>query len=83
MRAPMARAVVGGLVTSTILTLVVVPVVYTILDDLAAWLHRKWRAGRPGWRCRHEAAHAGHDSRSGRGGRRRRSARAAETPSAS
>jgi len=36
MRAPMARAVVGGLLTSTILTLLVVPVMYTLLDDLAA-----------------------------------------------
>jgi hydrophobic/amphiphilic exporter-1 (mainly G- bacteria), HAE1 family len=35
MRAPMARAVIGGLITSTLLTLVVVPVVYTVLDDLA------------------------------------------------
>jgi HAE1 family hydrophobic/amphiphilic exporter-1 len=34
MRAPMARAVIGGLLTSTALTLVVVPVVYTLLDDL-------------------------------------------------
>ena len=34
LRAPMARAVIGGLVTSTLLTLVVVPVVYTYLDDL-------------------------------------------------
>ncbi len=34
MRAPMARAVIGGLLTSTMLTLVVVPVVYTLLDDL-------------------------------------------------
>jgi len=33
-RAPMARAVIGGLLTSTILTLFVVPVVYTLLDDL-------------------------------------------------
>ena len=33
-RAPMARAVVGGLITSTLLTLLVVPVVYTYLDDL-------------------------------------------------
>ena len=32
MRAPMARAVIGGLITSTLLTLVVVPVVYTFLD---------------------------------------------------
>jgi HAE1 family hydrophobic/amphiphilic exporter-1 len=30
----MARAVIGGLITSTLLTLVVVPVVYSYLDDL-------------------------------------------------
>jgi HAE1 family hydrophobic/amphiphilic exporter-1 len=35
-RAPMARAVIGGLLTSTFLTLFVVPVVYTLLDDLGA-----------------------------------------------
>ncbi|MFI5167568.1 MAG: efflux RND transporter permease subunit [Thermoanaerobaculales bacterium] len=40
-RAPMARAVVGGLITSTLLTLIVVPVVYTILDDIVAWLRRR------------------------------------------
>ncbi len=34
-RAPMARAVIGGLLTSTLLTLFVVPVMYTLLDDLA------------------------------------------------
>ncbi|HET9325416.1 MAG TPA: efflux RND transporter permease subunit [Candidatus Eisenbacteria bacterium] len=32
-RAPMAHAVIGGLITSTLLTLIVVPVVYTLLDD--------------------------------------------------
>ncbi len=42
-RAPMARAVVGGLITSTLLTLLVVPVVYTVLDDLGAWMKGKWR----------------------------------------
>ncbi len=42
MRAPMARAVIGGLITSTLLTLIVVPVVYTILDDLAIALRRRW-----------------------------------------
>jgi len=42
MRAPMARAVVGGLITSTLLTLIVVPVVYTLLDDFAAWVRRRW-----------------------------------------
>ncbi len=35
-RAPMARAVIGGLITSTLLTLVVVPVVYTYLDDFGS-----------------------------------------------
>jgi hydrophobic/amphiphilic exporter-1 (mainly G- bacteria), HAE1 family len=44
-RAPMARAVIGGLVTSTLLTLFVVPVVYTLLDDAGAWLRRR-RAAR-------------------------------------
>jgi HAE1 family hydrophobic/amphiphilic exporter-1 len=34
-RAPMAHAVIGGLITSTLLTLFVVPVFYTLLDDLA------------------------------------------------
>jgi len=40
-RAPMARAVIGGLITSTILTLFVVPVVYTLLDDLSLWFARR------------------------------------------
>jgi HAE1 family hydrophobic/amphiphilic exporter-1 len=38
----MARAVVGGLLTSTLLTLLVVPVMYTLMDDLAGWLKRTW-----------------------------------------
>ncbi|MFZ5984913.1 MAG: efflux RND transporter permease subunit [Acidobacteriota bacterium] len=45
MRAPMARAVIGGLVTSTLLTLLVVPVVYTVFDDLAEWIRRRWAGG--------------------------------------
>jgi HAE1 family hydrophobic/amphiphilic exporter-1 len=42
MRVPMARAVIGGLITSTLLTLIVVPVAYTFLDDLAARLRAWW-----------------------------------------
>ncbi|NJD38720.1 MAG: efflux RND transporter permease subunit [Geobacter sp.] len=42
-RAPMARAVVGGLITSSMLTLIVVPVMYTYLDDFSVWLKRKWK----------------------------------------
>jgi HAE1 family hydrophobic/amphiphilic exporter-1 len=37
-QAPMATAVIGGLLTSTILTLFVVPTIYTIFDDLAKLL---------------------------------------------
>jgi HAE1 family hydrophobic/amphiphilic exporter-1 len=39
-RAPMAHAIIGGLVTSTVLTLIVVPVVYTYLDGLRGRVHR-------------------------------------------
>jgi hydrophobic/amphiphilic exporter-1 (mainly G- bacteria), HAE1 family len=35
-RAPMARTVIGGLIASSLLTLVIVPVVYSILDDMSA-----------------------------------------------
>ncbi|MDO9109232.1 MAG: efflux RND transporter permease subunit [Desulfatirhabdiaceae bacterium] len=45
MRAPMARAVIGGLITSTLLTLVMVPVVYTVLDDVVVFF-RKYRPAR-------------------------------------
>jgi len=47
MRAPMARGVIGGLITSTLLTLIVVPVVYTYLDDWGARLRAWWHAGTP------------------------------------
>jgi multidrug efflux pump subunit AcrB len=39
-RKPMAIAVIGGLITSTLLTLVVVPVVFTYVDDLRRWIGR-------------------------------------------
>ncbi len=40
-RSPMAIAVIGGLITSTLLTLVVVPAVFTVFDDLERWLAPK------------------------------------------
>ena len=46
MRAPMARAVIGGLITSTVLTLLVVPVMYTVLDDFSLWLRRRFVLGK-------------------------------------
>ena len=39
-RSPMGQAVIGGVMASGLLTLVVVPVIYTYLDDLAAWVKR-------------------------------------------
>jgi hydrophobic/amphiphilic exporter-1 (mainly G- bacteria), HAE1 family len=41
-RAPMGQAVIGGVITSSLLTLVVVPVVYCYMDDLAQWLRRQF-----------------------------------------
>jgi len=38
LRAPMALAVIGGLVSSTLLTLVVIPCVYSVFDSLSHWL---------------------------------------------
>ncbi|MGK2898332.1 MAG: efflux RND transporter permease subunit [Burkholderiaceae bacterium] len=46
-RAPMGQAVIGGVITSSLLTLVVVPVIYCYLDDLAAWAKRRFGAPPP------------------------------------
>jgi HAE1 family hydrophobic/amphiphilic exporter-1 len=40
-RAPMGQAVIGGVITSSVLTLVVVPVIYCYLDDLVMWVRRR------------------------------------------
>lgn len=37
-RAPMAIVVIGGLITSTFLSLLVIPVVFTYVDDVVQWL---------------------------------------------
>lgn len=44
-RRPMGVVVVGGMITSTMLTLFVIPVIYTVFADVAAWIR-----GRPGSR---------------------------------
>jgi multidrug efflux pump subunit AcrB len=41
-QAPMGRAIIGGVLTSTLLTLIVVPVIYSYLDNLAAWGKRRF-----------------------------------------
>jgi multidrug efflux pump subunit AcrB len=49
-RAPMAIVVIGGLITSTFLSLLVIPVVFTYIDDLVQWTGRQVKRIR-----RHEA----------------------------
>jgi HAE1 family hydrophobic/amphiphilic exporter-1 len=46
-RAPMGRAVIGGVVTSTLLTLLVIPTVYEILDQFKEWLMLKVLGRKP------------------------------------
>jgi HAE1 family hydrophobic/amphiphilic exporter-1 len=54
---PLARTVIGGLISSTALTLIVLPTYYELFDDLASWVKRVWyetgpaeaeRSGTPG-----------------------------------
>jgi HAE1 family hydrophobic/amphiphilic exporter-1 len=42
-RAPLGRAVIGGVIASTILTLLVIPTVYEIFDEWREWLFSKFR----------------------------------------
>jgi HAE1 family hydrophobic/amphiphilic exporter-1 len=41
-RAPMAAVIIGGVTSSTLLSLVLVPVMYTLLEDARDWLPRAW-----------------------------------------
>ncbi|MHB8339947.1 MAG: efflux RND transporter permease subunit [Mycobacteriales bacterium] len=52
-RAPISIVLIGGLLSSTVLTLLVVPVLYTVVDDAAQWLARAARSLRS--RTRHRA----------------------------
>jgi HAE1 family hydrophobic/amphiphilic exporter-1 len=53
-RAPLGRAVIGGTITSTLLTLLVIPTVYEILDDFRTWVAAKFGRGPA-----HASAHGG------------------------
>ena len=46
-RMPMAVAVIGGLITSTVLSLIVVPAAFTLVDDAEEWLVSKLRKPKP------------------------------------
>jgi multidrug efflux pump subunit AcrB len=55
-RAPMAIGVIGGLLTSTLLSLLVIPVVFTYVDDLLQWLARVFKVRTSGSAMRSQAA---------------------------
>jgi hydrophobe/amphiphile efflux-1 (HAE1) family protein len=44
-RAPMGVAVVGGIVVSTLMSLFIVPAMFTVIDDFQQWLGRKFGSG--------------------------------------
>jgi hydrophobic/amphiphilic exporter-1 (mainly G- bacteria), HAE1 family len=46
-RAPLGRAVIGGVITSTLLTLIVIPTVYEILDEFKEWASAKFLGHKP------------------------------------
>lgn len=45
-RAPMAIAVIGGLISSTVLSLILVPVLFSFVHDVELWLARRFGSGR-------------------------------------
>ena len=55
-RAPLGRAVIGGVITSTLLTLLVIPTVYEILDGWRSGLLRRFRPAKAAERHGHGAA---------------------------
>jgi HAE1 family hydrophobic/amphiphilic exporter-1 len=58
LRQPMAIAVIGGLTTSTFLTLLVIPVLYSLMDDGVEWARRRVHSiGEHGWRGAWTTAH--------------------------
>jgi len=46
MYSPLAISVLGGLAASTFLTPFIIPLIYSLSDDILAWLKRSWRAAR-------------------------------------
>ena len=45
LRAPLAFCIIGGLIMSTLLTLIVIPCIYAVFDDVQAWIGRKLGRG--------------------------------------
>ncbi|HJP67502.1 MAG TPA: efflux RND transporter permease subunit [Sphingomicrobium sp.] len=52
-RQPMALAAIGGLLSSTALSLLIVPVVFTYVDGIERWFHRRWHRGEESGAVKH------------------------------
>ena len=65
-RAPMAIVVIGALLSSTLLTLVVVPALYTVVDDIQTKLFHGGRKSAKAWRRRCPRSGIGHRRRRAR-----------------
>ena len=65
-QAPMGRAIIGGVITSTLLTLVVVPVIYTYLDGLAERRRARRTVKQAASGAEHDAGAGGLDPGAGR-----------------
>jgi HAE1 family hydrophobic/amphiphilic exporter-1 len=44
---PMARTIIGGLLSSTVLTLIILPYIDVGVEGVAGWLRRVWTSSRP------------------------------------
>jgi HAE1 family hydrophobic/amphiphilic exporter-1 len=55
---PLARTVMGGLISSSILTLLALPYFMILVESVAAWLRRIWRLSAPGLPRRADGAAA-------------------------
>ena len=58
-RSPMAIAVVGGLISSTFLSLLFIPPIFTIVDDISRWIARRFGQGFAARRTEQSPAAAG------------------------
>lgn len=58
-RAPLATCVIGGLVMSTILSLLIIPCIYSVFDDVLAWFQRLMKKGKRSALVEHALAEEG------------------------
>jgi HAE1 family hydrophobic/amphiphilic exporter-1 len=58
-RAPLATAVIGGLLMSTVLSLLIIPCIYSVFDDIQEWVGRLMNRGKRSWLVENALAEEG------------------------